>query len=146
MPSPTMNAQTRREWRGLGFFYERDDAGKRWVVKGSKAGVLVFTKLLWEYGQNPKNDQVSEHAHYGPYSYLEFMTWSEPKFDRHAIQGRLPDFARLADLVEARLFVTGPRGGFDIGDEYSEKNEYILRVEVMDDGFDPASPDPHCRD
>ncbi len=47
-----------------------------------------------EYASDPGNDYQSEHEHYGPYSYLEIMTWPEPSFDDHAIRGPLPDLMR----------------------------------------------------
>jgi hypothetical protein len=146
MASPTTNKRTRREWRELGFFYDRDDDAKCWLVKGSGAGVLAFVTLLRAYGRNPRNGALSEHEHYGPYQYLKFMTWTGPRLDGHAIQGRLDDFDRLAGLVESKLRAVGVGAVFEIGTEYSSASEYVLRVQVAEDGFDPAAADPSCQD
>jgi hypothetical protein len=40
MPSDAANQATKREWRELGFFYERDDHAKVWKLTGSRAGLL----------------------------------------------------------------------------------------------------------
>jgi len=42
MPSEATNNATRREWRELGFFYDRDDENKVWRLTGSRAGLLRF--------------------------------------------------------------------------------------------------------
>ncbi len=65
---------TRREWRELGFFYDYDEKQACWRLVGAQAGLLKFCELLRQYADNPKNDKLSEHDHYGPYSYLKVMT------------------------------------------------------------------------
>ncbi len=39
VPSKEANAVTKREWRELGFFYDRDERAKRWRIVGSASGV-----------------------------------------------------------------------------------------------------------
>jgi len=98
MPSDATNEATRREWRELGFFYDRNDQQKLWELIGSRSGLMRFRDALSEYAEDPNNDYESEHKHYGPYLYLEIMTWPEPGFDDHAIRGSLPDLKRLAAI------------------------------------------------
>lgn len=146
MPSPAVNAQTRKEWRDLGFFYDRDDTGRRWRLVGSKAGLAGFCQLLRRYVANPTNGQLSEHDHYGPYMYLKVMTWTEANVDSNAIAGRLEDLSRLSTMLEARLAAASPGQSFEIGREYAPASDYALEVQIADDGFDPASADPYCAD
>ena len=65
-----MNKATRREWRALGFFYDRDDVGRKWRLIGSRAGLLRFKEALLRYAADPRNAGISEHEHFGPYSTL----------------------------------------------------------------------------
>ena len=85
MPSDATNRMTRRE---LGFVYDKDDDRKESRLVGSRSGLLRFRDLLLEYSADPRNAKKSEHEHYGPYMYLEIMTWPEAGFDDHA--GRKP--------------------------------------------------------
>jgi hypothetical protein len=64
------------EWRQLGFYYDRDDRlyVNQWRFFGSKKGLQNFVSMLDKYTNNPANDILSEHDHYGPYSYLKIMT------------------------------------------------------------------------
>src|SRR5271168_634506 len=104
MPIEDISEQTRRKWRELGFFCNRDDETKVWRLVGSRSGLLRFRDLLLEYANDPSNDYKSEHEHYGGYC-LEIMTWPEPGFDNHAIHGSLADLKRLASIVEKRIAV-----------------------------------------
>ena len=55
----------------LGFFYDRDDASKEWILVGSRAGLQRFADLLHAYVADPRHETLSEHEHYGPYMYLD---------------------------------------------------------------------------
>ena len=68
MPSDATNRATRREWRELGFFYDRDDGTKVWKLTGSRVGLLRFRDALLSYVADPRNALKSEHEHYGPYA------------------------------------------------------------------------------
>src|SRR3954466_13369192 len=141
MPSDATNQSTRREWRELGFFYDRDDQAKLWQLTGSRAGLLRFRDVLRSYAADPQNQLQSEHEHYGPYGYLEVMTWPEAGFDDHAIRGSLADIARLATIVEKKLAAALPGSTIRIREEFAANSPYELILEVKEDEFDPASAD-----
>ena len=101
--------RTREEWRELGFFYCRDDATKEWRLTGSPSDLLRFINLLREYAGKESNLMVGEHDHLGPHMYLTIQTAEEPDITDRAIYGRLPDIARLAGLLGARLQLAGLR-------------------------------------
>lgn|ERR1700690_196172 len=142
MPSQATNDATHREWRELGFYYDRDDAAKTWTLVGSRSGLLRFRDLLLAYAANESNDKESEHRHYGPYMYLEIMTWHEASFDDHAIRGPLPELNRLANLIENKIGAAKAGATITIRSEYSANSPYALVLEVRDDNFDPAEADP----
>jgi hypothetical protein len=141
MPSEATNRATRREWRELGFFYDRDDENKVWKLTGSRAGLLRFRNALLSYVADPRNALDSEHEHYGPYSYLEVMTSPNPGFDRHAIHGRVADLARLSALIDAKLATARPDSTVRIREEFAPDSPYALVLDLRDDGFDPAAAD-----
>jgi hypothetical protein len=132
---------TRAEWRELGFFYDRNDAAKEWVLVGSRSGLLRFAQLLHRYVADPRNALKSEHEHYGPYMYLEVMTWPEAGMDDHSIHGSTADLKRLALLVEGRVATMGPTTVARIRDEYTAGSNYSLVLHLRPDDFDPSSQD-----
>jgi hypothetical protein len=105
MPTPTakVNQRTRQEWKDLGFFYDLDTGAKEWRILGSADGLLLFAKLLREYAENPNNDTLSAHSHYGPYAYLEIGTSSKAEITDHWIAAPLNDLRELASLVRERI-------------------------------------------
>jgi len=142
MSSNGLNESIREDWRDLGFFYNRNDQDKTWTLTGSRAGLLRFRDALLAYAADPRNALKSEHEHYGPYSYLEVMTWPEAGFDRHAIRGPLADLARLAGLIEDKIAKARPGSSVRIREEFATDSPYALLLDVREDGFDPASADP----
>jgi hypothetical protein len=142
MPSDAANQWVRREWRDLGFYYDRNDQTREWRLVGSRSGLLRFRDALLEYVDDPGNDYKSEHEHYGPYSYLEIMTWPEPGFDHHAIRGSMPNLKRLAAIVEAKLAVAQAGEAVCIREEFAANTPYALILDVREDDFDPAQADP----
>jgi hypothetical protein len=142
MPSEATNKATRREWRELGFFYDRDDQIRIWKLTGSRAGLLRFRDALRSYVTDPRNALKSEHEHFGPYSYLEVMTWPEAGFDEHAIRGPLDDLARLGNLIETKLATARPGSCIRIQEEFAAASPYALVLDLREDGFDPAEADP----
>ena len=141
MPSDAVNEQTRQEWRELGFFYDRDDHAKVWTLTSSRTGLLRFRGALLHYLSDPRNALQSEHEHYGPYMYLQVMTWPEAGFDDDAIRGTLTDLARLAQLIEAKLATARPGSPVLIRDEFAAASPYGLVLDLREDGFDPAAAD-----
>src|SRR5262245_2429318 len=103
MPSEKVNEATRREWRELGFFYERDDPRSTWLIRGSRTGLLTFARVVREYSNDPRRQQLSEHEHFGPYGYLEIGTWRSAEITDHWIAGTLADLNRLSSLVEEQV-------------------------------------------
>ena len=144
MPSDATNQATRREWRELGFFYERDDAAKHWRLIGSAQGLLRFAQLVRDYAANPGHDMLSEHAHYGPYMYLEIGTWSGPEITDHWIAGRPSDLLRLSTVIQERLARATVGDRFRLRSAYVPSSTYELVIEVRDDAFDPARADANC--
>jgi hypothetical protein len=121
MSSDALNKRIRDDWRNLGFFYNRDDQDKTWTLTGSRAGLLRFRDALLAYVANPRNALKSEHEHYGPYSYLEVMTWPEAGFDDHTIRGPLADLARLAGLIEDKIAAARPGSAVRIREEFDHE-------------------------
>jgi hypothetical protein len=84
MTNSELDQRTVNEWRDLGFFYDYDEVESCWRVIGSREGFMKFVDLLESYVMNPRNGRLSEHEHYGPYSYLKLMTWSQAEItDRY---------------------------------------------------------------
>jgi hypothetical protein len=128
------------EWRELGFYTHHDSERREYRLVGSSAGLRKFVELLRSYVRDPRNQQVSEHEHYGPWG-LEVMTWSEPGIDDHAIHGPLPKLAELADLVEHRLESALPGQRLRIREEFAPAAAFALVLDVRDDEFDPGGDD-----
>ena len=103
VPSAKINEATLREWRELGFFYDRDDSAKEWRITGSKGNLNRFVKILRDYASDARNHVISEHEHYGPYMYLEIGTWATPEITDHWIAGPWNNLLELAAVVEARI-------------------------------------------
>jgi hypothetical protein len=141
MRSELTNEATRREWRELGFFYDRDDNSKRWRFVGDQKGLRRFAALLRKYAVDPRKAAQSEHDHFGPYMYLKLMTWPDPGLDGNAIYGPVDQLARLAGVVERHLAAASPGECRSIGEEFVRGAEYQLVLEVRAEGFDPASED-----
>ena len=142
MATEEMNQVTREEWRELGFFYDFDGERSRWQFVGSRSGLLKFRDILNDYVDDPRNEGISEHEHYGPYSYLKIMTWGGAEITEDAISGTLADFRRLAAVVGDELNAGSAGGTFTIGGENAEGSKAILEFDLREEGFDPASEDP----
>jgi hypothetical protein len=136
-----LKADTREEWQELGFFYDRDDIAAEWIIVGSRAGLKRFSALLREYVADPSNAMQSEHEHYGPYLYLEVMTWTNAGMDDHSIHGTLQELEQLAKLVDDRTAMLRPGERTRICEEYSPTCKYGLVLDLREDGFDPATLD-----
>jgi hypothetical protein len=109
-PSDLTNQATREEWQELGFFYERETNPVSWRIIGSREGLSNFPHLLDLYAQDPRNQTLSEHSHYGPYMYLKVETAELPEIDERSIRGSISDLLRLRDLVAGHLSLGMWRG------------------------------------
>ena len=146
MPSSAVNEATRREWRKLGFYYERDDATRTWRLLGTRQGLLGFAALLKEYAGDENKRQMTEHEHFGPYWYLEVGTWSEPEITEHWIAGPLDAIAALADRVEGELSTAKCPAVLKFRDVYAPSSPYEFQIELQPDTFDPAVADSACNE
>src|SRR5438876_675626 len=138
-PSKETNEHTKLEWNKLGFCYDRDDKKLSWQIIGSKNGILKFCKLLEDYSNDKSNQNVSEDEHFGPYSYLKFMTWDKPKIFKKEICGRLNDFKVLSEIIKKKL--EDSKDNFEVDEEYSNDNDYSINFVIKDENFEPASED-----
>lgn len=145
MTSRESTQQIRESWNRLGFYYDRDDDRKAWRIMGSRTGLLEFSRLLAEFARDPRHEPLSEHEHYGPYWYLELMTWSSACIDRHAIKGSLEDLSRLAQITSETVCRAAAGAATVIDKEYSSQNEYVLELVVESESFNPADADSLIR-
>ena len=131
------------QWRELGFYYDHDDRMdvNQWRFYGSKKGLQNFVSLLDKYTANPHNDTLSEHDHYGPYSYLKIMTWDKPTITESYIAGTIQDLKRLRDIIADKLNKAQPGQTFNIDKDYGLDNTITAKFFVMSDNFDPPSMD-----
>ncbi len=144
MPSERLNERTRREWRELGFFYDRDDDVKAWRIVGSSVGLLRFSQALARYAADPKNQALSEHQHFGPYLYLEVGTWDEPEITSHWVAGSPAALLALSQAVAEAVPRLSLNESVSLRPVYSPRSPYDLVIERRVDGFDPAREDPLC--
>lgn len=133
-----IDEMTRREWRELGFFYDRDDTAREWKLMGSKAGLQHFADVLQKYAADPRNEIISEHEHFGPYGYLEVGTWTAPEITEHWIAGPLGDIHGLAVAIRMRLEVASVGDRICLRVLFAPQSPYELVLEVQADSFDPA--------
>jgi hypothetical protein len=141
MPSRQVDLGTIEEWRELGLFYEVDEPERLWTLTGDRQGLLNFSKKLRDYANNPKNQALSEHEHFGPYFYLKIITGKSPAIDGSGWTGTLGDFLSLAQLIEGHLSHPGQLE-FVIGSHFAPGSIWAIKFRVEKDGFDPSSIDP----
>jgi hypothetical protein len=144
MPSETTNEATRREWRKLGFFYDRDDSAKEWKIVGSREGLRTFAHIIRRYASNPENNVLSGHDHYGPYMYLEIGTWSESQITNHWIAGPVDNLLKLSSTVEQLIAAASVGDRLPLRVAFAQASPYDLVLEMRDDTFDPPSADSNC--
>ena len=144
MPSEQTNIATQREWRELGFFYDRDDVGKLWRIVGTRAGLERFCEELVAFAANSKNEPQSKHIHLGPYMYLEFGSWPVRQITDHWIAGPLSTLHDLAEVARSRLASAAVGAKVSLRDAFAPGSPYDLVLELRADGFDPAKEDTSC--
>ena len=138
-----IDEEIKKEWRDLGFYYELEEYNefKQWKFYGSKKGLFNLIKLLENYTAKKSNDYISEHDHYGPYSYLKIMTWGKPEITENYFAGTITDLNIIKDLIAGKLDGTDVGQTFVISKEYGEGNTASARFFVMAADFDPVSMD-----
>ena len=131
------------EWRELGFYYELEETNnyKEWRFYGDKKGLFNFVKLLEDYTNNSANDFLSEHDHFGPYSYLKIMTWDKPVITENYIAGTIADLKYFKNILADKLVKVQAGQNFIIDKEYGIDNSAVVKFFMMEDGFDPVSMD-----
>jgi hypothetical protein len=131
------------EWRELGFYYDLEESAYKneWKFYGSRQGLYNFVKLLEDYTNNPTNDFLSEHDHYGPYSYLKIMTWNKAVITDNYIAGTITDLKNFKNIIADKLEKVQAGQSFTIDKEYGVDNTAIAKFFIMNDDFDPVSMD-----
>jgi hypothetical protein len=135
---------TKEDWRKLGFYYERNDMNKKWILVGSKNGLKDFCTILDRYTEDRKNISIGEHEHIGPYSYLTIMTSNIFKITADYICGSLKDIKRLSMILKTEIENTHDKElpkAKSIKDNFLINNDYIIEMRIMEYGYDPASTD-----
>jgi hypothetical protein len=135
---------TKEDWRKLGFYYERDDVNKKWILIGSKNGLENFCIILDRYVENRRNMRIGEHEHIGPYSYLIIMTSKVFNVTSDHICGSLEDLKKLNIILKTEI-----RNILDqelptnklIEDNFVNGNNYMIELRLMEYGYDPATAD-----
>ena len=102
MSNEASNEATRRAWRALGFFCDRNDAAKEWRIVGSVKGLRKFAFEIRTYASNPAHDRPLEYTHFGPAMNLEVGTWHQTEITEQWIGGPLVELLRLATLIALR--------------------------------------------
>ncbi len=131
------------EWRELGFYYDLEESAYKseWKFYGSKLGLQNFIKLLEDYTNKSANDFLSEHDHYGPYSYLKIMTWDKAVITGNYIAGTIKDLKNFKNIIVDNLEKTQAGQSFTIDKEYGVDNTASATFFIIKDGFDPVSMD-----
>jgi hypothetical protein len=140
--SKSLEKLTRAEWEALGFFYDYEDSQRTWLIRASRTGMERLCAELRQYAADPRNGAVSEHEHYGPYSYLKFVTWPEAKIVPDGIYGRIEDFGRLAEIISGALTGAKPGDRIRVDEAYSDSSEAKFELLLESDDFEVASADP----
>jgi hypothetical protein len=144
VPSATTNEATRREWRDLGFFYERDDAAQVWTIRGSIDGLNRFAAEIERYASKPNHTVISEHDHFGPYLYLKIGTWPAPQLNGDWIAGPLSFLTDLAQEIRSRLNAAAVGQTLSLRGFFEPSESYDLLLKIEPDSFDPAEADAGC--
>jgi hypothetical protein len=144
VPSDKTNEATRREWRELGFFYDRDDEEKAWRIVGSKPGLTKFAAAISKFASDSRNEAQAEHDHLGPYMYLEIGLWPKPEITDHWIAGPLSALEQLAAQIRAKVDTANEDEVLPFRASYAPASPYELLLEVRPESFDPAKEDPQC--
>lgn len=130
---------TRQEWRDLGFHYVSNTEKQKWILHGSKSGLLNLCKLIEEFAARIL--QFGEHEHLMPHWYLTLTSSDSFSINSRGISGtpeQLNQFSKIfSQSVQASdLEITSclPKEVFD--------SEYAIEYTVHGESYDPSSQDP----
>jgi len=142
-----MDNQIFEEWRELGFYYDLDERGTvpQWRFFGSKAGFQAFSSLLRKYADNPVNNNLSEHEHYGPYFYLKVTTSDQKRITADRFEVTIQGARQLAEIISTKTLEHVPGQTFSIDAEFGSDNTASTLFFLMHESFDPASLDKSLR-
>ncbi len=138
-------ADTQREWRELGFYYDRDDDSFEWQIIASRAGLLRFTEIVKAYATSANPDDAEGYIEIGPYSYLKLGSAPDAEITDDWIAGPGADFINLADNIDKLAASATPGSSFSLRPSFAPDEPYDLICHLRADDFDPASADPVCQ-
>lgn len=138
--SPELRAQTIAEWNDLGFWYDHTPESG-WVIRGARTGLEKLATLLDQYAIDPRNTKLSEHDHFGPYSYLKVVTWSSSEINQDGIYGTLQDIVRLAALIRERVGSCNPGDSFALAQAFSTTSSTEFTLVCEPESFSPGAYD-----
>src|SRR4051812_43842432 len=113
------------EWRQLGFYYDLDDriSVNQWRFYGSKSGLESFVNMLDEYTKDRTKQYLTEHDHYGPYSYLKIITLEGHScITNDGIGGTITDLKALRNIIADKLISARPGQTFNIDKDFGTSN------------------------
>ncbi len=131
---------TRRAWRELGFWYDCDVDGKRWVFRADRKGVAAFAAEVRRFLDSAECNEVGEHAHLGPFSNLRLIRAEAPAVGWRGIAGRRENFEELARELD-QLAGDSVAGNHSLAAGLANGDSYRLVLVLEEDGFDPATAD-----
>ena len=145
-PSLTMNKLsgkaaelTRQEWRDLGFYYISSTEQQKWILHGSKVGLLNLCKLVEEFAA--KNHPLGEHDHLLPHWYLTLTSCDTFSINSRGISGtpkQLNEFAKIF----TKSVQNSSKGTTSLLSKDVFSSEYAIEYTVHGDNYDPSSKDP----
>ena len=141
MSNEATNEATRRAWRDLGFFCDRNDVAKEWRIVGSVKGLRKFAAEIRKYASNPAHDRLSEYTQFGPAMNLEIGTSHQTEITEQWIGGPLVDLLRLATFIERSAQANVVGKCIALRSNFSPMAPYEIILDVRDDAFDPGSTD-----
>ncbi len=135
---PELLEITRLEWRELGFFYLRDDAGCVWRLRGGRGGLQRFGQLLSDHVDGPGGLAGREPQQLGPTLMLKIGAAASPVITAQGVWGPQSRLHQLGATVQA--WVSGARPGevMRLKASFAPDAAYELQLEMQDDAFDPA--------
>jgi len=120
-------------WEHLGYWFEFSESRTTWVFRLTRAARHKLSRLFWDYVRDPRHAVLSEHDHYGPYSDLKIVTWSEPRIDGDGIWGSMGELSQLASLIDERLLPAQVGEVIRIDREYFPSGNGAIEILVLND-------------